>query len=286
MTLADRSHKLVQAVIALHVGLLIFDKLPFPLVLFGIASHLVYLQNFGALWPYIQLTSPSFIVSCILVVADHFLWFHHFSARLHDARRYQNTYHRPHTPRVPTESPTLAEVASFFGVCIWLVPLFLFLSLSANDNALPTLSGGASRPGTPMPDQTHHSTGSVSGSRTKVPRVSLFKYTFDAVLDLIPSRFRRRGRTQNDGLIAPHSPRPESPVPGGIPRRTSAYGFTGIASGTDFKLAPPPAGPRRVSTDEGISRLSPRTRPVALGVDDDFRVGAARPPSPLRQMST
>jgi len=32
------------------------------------------------------------------------------------------------------------DIAAFFGVCVWFVPLFLFLSLSANDNALPSLS--------------------------------------------------------------------------------------------------------------------------------------------------
>ena len=30
------------------------------------------------------------------------------------------------------------EVAAFFGILVWSVPLFLFLSLSANDNALPS----------------------------------------------------------------------------------------------------------------------------------------------------
>jgi len=32
------------------------------------------------------------------------------------------------------------DIAAFFGICVWFVPLFLFLSLSANDNALPSLS--------------------------------------------------------------------------------------------------------------------------------------------------
>lgn len=30
------------------------------------------------------------------------------------------------------------DVAAFFAICVWFVPLFLFLSLSANDNALPS----------------------------------------------------------------------------------------------------------------------------------------------------
>jgi hypothetical protein len=39
-----------------------------------------------------------------------------------------------------TRVPGVIEIASFFGLCVWFVPLFLFLSLSANDNALPMAS--------------------------------------------------------------------------------------------------------------------------------------------------
>lgn len=34
--------------------------------------------------------------------------------------------------------PTFTEIASFFGICVWLVPFALFVSLSASDNILPT----------------------------------------------------------------------------------------------------------------------------------------------------
>jgi type IV secretory pathway TrbD component len=30
------------------------------------------------------------------------------------------------------------DIAAFFGLCVWLVPFAYFISLSANDNALPT----------------------------------------------------------------------------------------------------------------------------------------------------
>jgi hypothetical protein len=99
--------------------------------------HGVYslnLKNF----PFIQLTSVPFIASCgklepkrdstclifggwgdlVLVFVDHFLWF-----------RYFTKYYRP-----------FMDIASFFGVCVWLIPFTYFISLSANDNALP-LSG-------------------------------------------------------------------------------------------------------------------------------------------------
>lgn len=38
----------------------------------------------------------------------------------------------------PDNLPTFTEIASFFGICVWLVPFALFVSLSAGDNVLPT----------------------------------------------------------------------------------------------------------------------------------------------------
>jgi hypothetical protein len=39
----------------------------------------------------------------------------------------------------PSGMPTFTEVASYFGLCVWLVPFALFVSLSASDNVLPTM---------------------------------------------------------------------------------------------------------------------------------------------------
>jgi hypothetical protein len=35
--------------------------------------------------------------------------------------------------------PTFTEIASYFGLCVWLVPFALFVSLSAGENVLPTI---------------------------------------------------------------------------------------------------------------------------------------------------
>lgn len=35
--------------------------------------------------------------------------------------------------------PSFAEVASYFGLCVWLVPFALFVSLSAGENVLPSM---------------------------------------------------------------------------------------------------------------------------------------------------
>lgn len=44
--------------------------------------------------------------------------------------------------------PTFGQVAAFFGICIWLVPFGLFVSLSAGELVLPTIgSDGGISPG-------------------------------------------------------------------------------------------------------------------------------------------
>lgn len=38
--------------------------------------------------------------------------------------------------------PCLVQILAYFTFCLWLVPFAFFLSLSANDNVLPTLGSG------------------------------------------------------------------------------------------------------------------------------------------------
>jgi hypothetical protein len=38
-----------------------------------------------------------------------------------------------------TDIPTFGQVAAFFGICVWLVPFGLFVSLSAGELVLPTI---------------------------------------------------------------------------------------------------------------------------------------------------
>ncbi|KAI8971645.1 transmembrane adaptor Erv26-domain-containing protein [Mycotypha africana] len=108
------------AVIALHVLLWVVDRLPFLYLTFSIFCHLIYSLNLKT-FPFIRLTSIPFISGCILVFVDHFLWFNYFT-----------THYRP-----------FMDIAAFFGLCVWLVPFAYFISLSANDNALPTSTDSA-----------------------------------------------------------------------------------------------------------------------------------------------
>ncbi|CAO3699776.1 unnamed protein product [Rhizopus microsporus] len=105
---------ITYVVISLHVLFWIFDCLPFLYLLFSVLCHFVYSLNLKT-FPFINLSSIAFISSCILVFADHFLWFRYFTA-----------HYKP-----------FMDIAAFFGLCVWLVPFAYFISLSANDNALP-----------------------------------------------------------------------------------------------------------------------------------------------------
>ncbi|KAH9899713.1 DUF396-domain-containing protein [Cubamyces lactineus] len=219
----------IYAIILVHILLYFYDALPLKHILFSIFCHIVYLQNFTPTWPFISLTSPSFIGSCVLVVLDHFMWFFYFARITQEARHRAHRAYRGPPP--PHPIPNFGDIATFFGVCVWLAPLFLFLSLSANDNALPVnASGTSSVPTSP----TAPTRPGLSRSRT-----SLFKALYDALpIDSLPRlRPRARRRDTSEGIIAPRSPRTAPPSPG--------LGPVPAMSG----LPSPMLSPRRVSSD-------------------------------------
>ncbi|KAI0796870.1 transmembrane adaptor Erv26-domain-containing protein [Abortiporus biennis] len=171
----------IYAIILIHIALYFYDSLPLRHVLFSIVCHIVYLQNFTASWPIISLSSLGFIASCIMVVIDHFIWFFHF-AHLTQEARHKSRMAFNGRPRTQVDAPGFAEIATFFGICVWLAPLFLFLSLSANDNTLPVKSSGReSVPNSPVV---------VSSPIMTRPKGSLFKSLFDT-FPRIRSKARR-----------------------------------------------------------------------------------------------
>ncbi|KAF8528795.1 phosphatidylinositol phosphate phosphatase [Hysterangium stoloniferum] len=189
----------IYCVITFHILLYVVDRdLPLSHILFSIACHLVYLLNFRT-FPIISLTSWSFVASVLMVVADHFIWFFHFSHVVEETRKRERRWRHPKDPGV--HAPTFFDIATFFGICVWLVPLFLFLSLTANENALPTIQGTSS---------------SSSGLETeKKQRQSLFVSLSSRFTSVIPGRIRPGHlRKDSDGIIAPRSiSRPPSPLP-------------------------------------------------------------------------
>ena len=103
--------KSIYCVITILIFLLIFDRFPVKLTLFAVFSHIIYLRNLKK-FPFINLSSPNFILSCILVVTNHYLWFQYFNkVEIPPQFRFNPNY-------IPERRATFTEVASFFGICI------------------------------------------------------------------------------------------------------------------------------------------------------------------------
>eukprot|EP01027_Heterolobosea_sp_BB2_P011221 GEZU01016352.1.p1 GENE.GEZU01016352.1~~GEZU01016352.1.p1 ORF type:complete len:223 (+),score=53.69 GEZU01016352.1:345-1013(+) len=119
----------IWTVMGVHVCLFVFDRFPFWTCLFGLGSHLVYnqlMKNF----PFFSPQSLAFIGSCICFVVNHIVWYMYFT-----------------DPFTPTFS--LHKLLGFFFLCVWLVPLGFFVTLSVNEYSLPGTGnlGTASAPG-------------------------------------------------------------------------------------------------------------------------------------------
>ncbi|KAI1476942.1 transmembrane adaptor Erv26 [Daldinia eschscholtzii] len=124
--------KLIYSIIGLQLILWLVDGFPFGLTLMGVVSHVIYLGNMRR-FPFVRLTDPLFIASCVLVLVNHYFWFQHFSeAQQRSYSRLSSMYDQP-------DVPSFTEIASYFGLCVWLIPFALFVSLSASDNVLPTI---------------------------------------------------------------------------------------------------------------------------------------------------
>jgi hypothetical protein len=125
--------QLIYSIMVLQLILCVVDRFPLLPTALGIFSHFIYLGNMRR-FPFVKLTDPLFLASCVLVLLDHYVWFKHFSHR--QERAYQNMASYYDTP---DDVPSFTEIASYFGLCVWLVPFALFVSLSASDNILPTM---------------------------------------------------------------------------------------------------------------------------------------------------
>ncbi|KAK5988475.1 Protein SVP26 [Cladobotryum mycophilum] len=123
--------RLIYTIIGVQAFLWLVDGFPFWASLLGIFSHVVYLGNMRR-FPFVRLSDPLFLLSCLLVLVDHYVWFRYFSES--QARAYhRSSYYEA------ADVPSFTMIASYFGLCVWLVPFALFVSLSAGDNVLPTM---------------------------------------------------------------------------------------------------------------------------------------------------
>ncbi|OAL53330.1 DUF396-domain-containing protein [Pyrenochaeta sp. DS3sAY3a] len=125
-------YRLIYGVVGLQVLLLVVDRFPVGLSALSIVSHVIYAQNLRR-FPIVKLTDPLFLLSCALVIVNHYLWFRHFSAPPPSSAYSAYPYGRD------ANIPSFTEIASYFGLCVWLVPFALFVSLSAGENVLPSM---------------------------------------------------------------------------------------------------------------------------------------------------
>lgn len=143
---------LVIGTVALYVVFIFTERFPWTMVLCGLgaqALHAVILKSF----PYVRFLSPSFLGAVVLLLVNHYLAFIYF----------QQQYH------------PFAEVMAYFTLALWLVPFGLFVSLSANDNVLPTTSEK-----TPL--LNNDIVTNYFSSRKKLGLLSLFNYAKESLL--------------------------------------------------------------------------------------------------------
>jgi hypothetical protein len=115
----------IYTILAIHVLLYLEGGMPLIRILISIGClglNSLMLPSF----PAIELDSVVFLLSCVMVIANHFMWFFYFTDR--KSSFVSNT-------RIDYYS--FAEIASFFAICVWLVPFMFFISLSANEFTLP-----------------------------------------------------------------------------------------------------------------------------------------------------
>ncbi|KAI9053291.1 hypothetical protein LZ554_002254 [Drepanopeziza brunnea f. sp. 'monogermtubi'] len=168
--------RLIYGVIGLQALLCLVDGFPFMLSMLSISSHIVYLGNMRR-FPFVKLSDPLFVSSCVLVLVNHYLWFTHFS--------FASLVASPASRYDPSFLPTFTEIASYFGLCVWLVPFSLFVSLSASDNVLPTM--GSEAPGIP---------GASGDGKNK--RQGMFKVVIDVIRDWMGEVGRLAGYNRPD----------------------------------------------------------------------------------------
>ncbi|KAJ6646018.1 Protein TEX261, partial [Pseudolycoriella hygida] len=108
---------LIVATTFIYVLFIFFDRLPWSIVVCGLLAQLCHLLIMHS-FPFVMFTSIPFIGSCIMLVINHWLAYSYF---------FNNWYQ-------------FSEVLGYFTLCLWTVPFALFVSLSANDNVLPTIN--------------------------------------------------------------------------------------------------------------------------------------------------
>nr|XP_026489372.1 protein TEX261 [Vanessa tameamea] len=106
---------IVVVTAGIHVGLIIFEDIPFYLNVIGLFQQLLYgllLKDF----PVVRVSSVPFVTAVLNLILHHYLAIKYFGEVFY----------------------AFPEILAYFTLCLWIVPFALFVSLSANDYVLPT----------------------------------------------------------------------------------------------------------------------------------------------------
>lgn len=109
-----------QSTIVLYILFTFTENFSYQIIIFGICAqlaHLLILRTF----PDVKILSLEFLAAFVLLFVNHYLAYSHFQEFFYN----------------------LSEILGYFTLCLWLVPFALFVSLSANDQVLPTYQDGA-----------------------------------------------------------------------------------------------------------------------------------------------
>ncbi len=162
-------------VLVLHGLMAVLEDFPLPLIALGLVSHATYFTLLKR-FPTIVITDVKFIASCVLAVSSHVLWFRHFTSA--------DTYY------------PFSEILAFFLFCVWIVPFGFFVSLSANDSALPHVGSTSdllsSVRKTPNSDGNGLLPGSEGKSSHSIVR-RFFDFLSGLISKLVPERFSTGG---------------------------------------------------------------------------------------------
>lgn len=246
--------RLIYIVIIFHCMLYFAESyLPLPQIAFSIICHSVYSLNFRT-FPIISLTSVSFMSSCVLAVLNHFIWFFHFNGLAQAARARESRWRYRHPTASKIEVPSFLDVSTFFVICVWLVPLFLFLSLTANENTLPV---------------SQDRSDSVNDSKQ---RHSLFMSLFGNLLSFLPRSLSKTAVKEEDII-------PRSVAPPLSPRRIEPQ------SSRDDLFTPRnqniPLSPRSPSFNPPSSSSTGDSWVSVENTPDDFMPESPRTASPV-----
>ncbi len=116
-------HNAILGELVLHFLLWAYERMWLVPNMVGVIAHISYLLLLRS-FPYIEPSSAPFLSSCMLFAGSNVVWYIYFHQDPEFFYRYR--------------VGPFASMTSFYFLCVWLVPLGFFVSLTVNDSVLPS----------------------------------------------------------------------------------------------------------------------------------------------------